>query len=196
MCSEEECPGIDRHADVECKLLSTANEQRINKEGSRAKRDMKSFRNWSLLQDTLMTVRCLNHKYSNKDTWGLLLDMDSNWSKWSRYGRVSSFNFFLFTTALLNCWMCFAFRSPLYEQALNLVKIIRMEFCITEELYSTDEIMKVMAILDTNAYEVKMPEMNIQGGYKLASLAEHSCTPNAIKTTSSKFLLINRRIGE
>lgn len=33
-----------------------------------------------------------------------------------------------------------------------------------------------------------MPEVNIQGCYQLASLAEHSCMPNAFKTTSSKSL--------
>jgi hypothetical protein len=31
-----------------------------------------------------------------------------------------------------------------------------------------------------------MPKVNVQGCYKLASLAEHDCLPNAFKTTSSK----------
>jgi hypothetical protein len=68
---------------------------------------------------------------------------------------------------------------------------MRSEYHISEDRYKTEEIMKVLAILDTNAYEVKMPDMNIQGAYKLASLAEHNCVPNAIKTTSSKCDMIN-----
>lgn len=79
----------------------------------------------------------------------------------------------------------------MYDNAQELVNTIRTEFRISEELHSTEEIMKVLAILDINAYEIKMPDLNVQGAYKLASLAEHSCVPNALKSTMSKFNDLN-----
>ena len=47
----------------------------------------------------------------------------------------------------------------------------------------------IQAILDINAYEVRMPHTNIQASYALASLAEHNCTPNTHKTISSKSIV-------
>jgi len=67
------------------------------------------------------------------------------------------------------------------------VNTIRTEFQIPEHAHSTDEVMKILAILNINAYEIKMPDVNIQGVYKLASLAEHNCVPNALKSTESKY---------
>lgn len=65
---------------------------------------------------------------------------------------------------------------------------LKDSFEIPPNRYEDLEMMKVLAILDTNAYEVKMPSVNIQGCYQTASLAEHKCVPNAFKITSSKEL--------
>jgi hypothetical protein len=106
LCSAEECPGIARHAEVECKLLrlrlnsvSIPDDDEAAGESNGAtteecKIEMKSDgRNWSLLQDTLMVIRCLDLKYSNEGKWNELLDMDPNWERWSRYGTRNILSF-------------------------------------------------------------------------------------------------------
>jgi hypothetical protein len=67
------------------------------------------------------------------------------------------------------------------------LQCVREQYGISQEQCTNAEILQILAIFDINAYEIKMPDVNVQGCYQLASLAEHSCVPNAFKATSSKF---------
>lgn len=74
------------------------------------------------------------------------------------------------------------FRSSHYTPAKYMEEVIRNEYKLSESEFPSCEILQVQAILDINAYEVQLEESSIQAAYKLASLAEHSCTPNMHKS--------------
>ncbi|CAG7786534.1 unnamed protein product [Allacma fusca] len=139
------CPGIGRH-EMECSFLSE-----VTRKGEE--------RDWRLLSDCLMVIRCLLLKYHDVPRWQSLLDMETNWDFWSR--------------------------SPLYARAEETIRVLRTEFGMTEDKFTSDEMLDVQAVLDINAYEVRMPYVNIQASYSLARLAEHNCVPNTHKTIST-----------
>ena len=74
----------------------------------------------------------------------------------------------------------------MYSRAEETLRLLRNEFGMKEEDFTTGEILDVQAVLDINAYEVRMPYVNIQASYAMARLAEHNCVPNTHKTISSK----------
>ena len=80
-------------------------------------------------------------------------------------------------------------RSSLYPRAAELIHRIRKQYGLDEDEYSTPEILHVQAALDINAYEVRMPDVNVQAIYAMARLVEHACVPNTHRTISSKLLL-------
>lgn len=85
-------------------------------------------------------------------------------------------------------------RSAHYSSAVYLESVIRNEYLLSQEEYSSNDILKVQAILDINAYEVQLGDTNIQAAYKTASLAEHNCTPNAHKSICGKQILITNHL--
>ncbi|XP_045131510.1 uncharacterized protein LOC123516301 [Portunus trituberculatus] len=61
-----------------------------------------------------------------------------------------------------------------------------------EEDYNTEVIEKVLGILDTNAFEIRLPDSSILGVYQKASLLEHDCIPNTHRTFDADLNLIVR----
>ncbi|XP_059478254.1 SET domain-containing protein SmydA-8-like [Neocloeon triangulifer] len=47
---------------------------------------------------------------------------------------------------------------------------------------SEKEMLRLLAVLEVNAYEVRMPTNNVQAVYPVASLPEHNCIPNTFRT--------------
>ena len=97
-------------------------------------------------------------EHQNKAKWAALLEMEANWES--------------------------GYRSPLPDNSDDVIRTLKMFYAVEDSSHSTEEIFWVTAILDIDAYEVKMPAVNIQRGKRVASLAEHSCLPNSFKTTS------------
>lgn len=124
---------------------------------------------WEKLSDSLMLVRCLLLKLEDKRKWKCLMEMEKNWESWSE--------------------------SPLYSSAKEMETFIRSYFCLPEEQFSSLDILSVQAILDINSYEIRLPNSssNIQAAYQLASLAEHSCLPNTIRTVCSTTMEVTFR---
>ncbi|XP_037072819.1 uncharacterized protein LOC119093909 [Pollicipes pollicipes] len=46
--------------------------------------------------------------------------------------------------------------------------------------------------MDTNAYEIRLPEINVQGIYPRAALFEHNCVPNTHRTFDADLTLVVR----
>ncbi|XP_065342468.1 SET domain-containing protein SmydA-8-like [Cloeon dipterum] len=46
---------------------------------------------------------------------------------------------------------------------------------------SQKEMLRLLAVLEVNAYEVRMPTNNVQAVYPIASLPEHNCMPNTFR---------------
>ncbi|KAK3849746.1 hypothetical protein Pcinc_042339, partial [Petrolisthes cinctipes] len=61
-----------------------------------------------------------------------------------------------------------------------------------EEEYDTEIIEKVLGILDTNAFEIRLPDSSILGVYPSASLLEHDCIPNTHRTFDADLNLVVR----
>ncbi|CAL4066087.1 unnamed protein product [Meganyctiphanes norvegica] len=61
-----------------------------------------------------------------------------------------------------------------------------------EPTYSTELIQKVIGIIDTNAFEIRLPESCIQGVYQKGSLLEHNCIPNSHRTFDENLSLVVR----
>ncbi|ODM97009.1 Protein msta, isoform B [Orchesella cincta] len=118
-------------------------------------------RDWNQLSDCLMVVRCILFKKTDQRKWKRMLEMEANWDKWTG--------------------------SPLFATANEIEQIIRNEFGLTPTEFPKSEILVVQAILDINAYEVRMCDSNVQAVYTLASLAEHNCNPNTHKTICSMY---------
>jgi len=67
---------------------------------------------------------------------------------------------------------------------------------ITERLkmdkYEEDVIKKVLGVLDTNAFEIRLPDSSIQGVYSQGAMLEHSCIPNTHRTFDADLNLVVR----
>ena len=61
-----------------------------------------------------------------------------------------------------------------------------------EDEYDTELIDKVLGILDTNAFEIRLPDSSILGVYQKASLLEHDCIPNTHRTFDADLNLVVR----
>lgn len=61
-----------------------------------------------------------------------------------------------------------------------------------EDEYETEVIEKVLGILDTNAFEIRLPDSSILGVYQKASLLEHDCVPNTHRTFDADLNLVVR----
>lgn len=61
-----------------------------------------------------------------------------------------------------------------------------------EDEYETEIIEKVLGILDTNAFEIRLPDSSILGVYQKASLLEHNCIPNTHRTFDADLNLVMR----
>ena len=46
--------------------------------------------------------------------------------------------------------------------------------------------------METNAYEIRLPEINVQGVYTRAALFEHDCVPNTHRTFDENLTLVVR----
>ena len=46
--------------------------------------------------------------------------------------------------------------------------------------------------METNAYEIRLPEINVQGIYPRAALFEHDCVPNTHRTFDEDLTLVVR----
>lgn len=73
----------------------------------------------------------------------------------------------------------------------TVVDIIHNRFQLEDE-YDTDTIEKVLGILDTNAFEIRLPDSSILGVYQNASLLEHDCIPNTHRTFDADLNLVVR----
>lgn len=58
--------------------------------------------------------------------------------------------------------------------------------------YDEDVIKKVLGILDTNAFEIRLPDSSIQGVYMQGAMLEHSCIPNTHRTFDADLNLVVR----
>ena len=67
---------------------------------------------------------------------------------------------------------------------------------ITERLsidrYEPEVIKKVLGIIDTNAFEIRLPDSSIQGIYAQGAMLEHSCIPNTHRTFDADLNLVVR----
>ncbi|KAG0724321.1 SET domain-containing protein SmydA-8, isoform A [Chionoecetes opilio] len=61
-----------------------------------------------------------------------------------------------------------------------------------EDEFGTEIIDKVLGILDTNAFEIRLPDSSILGVYQKASLLEHDCIPNTHRTFDADLNLVIR----
>uniref|UniRef100_A0A6A7FNU5 Protein msta-like n=2 Tax=Hirondellea gigas TaxID=1518452 RepID=A0A6A7FNU5_9CRUS len=69
---------------------------------------------------------------------------------------------------------------------------IIMERMQQVDKYDEDLIKKILGIIDTNAYEIRLPDSSIQGIYSQASMLEHSCIPNTHRTFDADLNLVVR----
>ncbi|KAF0291395.1 SET domain-containing protein SmydA-8, isoform A [Amphibalanus amphitrite] len=51
---------------------------------------------------------------------------------------------------------------------------------------------RICGIMETNAYEIRLPEINVQGVYARAALFEHDCVPNTHRTFDENLTLVVR----
>ncbi|KAA0203419.1 hypothetical protein HAZT_HAZT011229 [Hyalella azteca] len=72
----------------------------------------------------------------------------------------------------------------------TVVDIIRERLKI--DRYDEDLIKKVLGIIDTNAFEIRLPDSSIQGVYSQGSMLEHSCIPNTHRTFDADLNLVVR----
>ncbi|KAF2365894.1 Zinc finger MYND-type [Trinorchestia longiramus] len=67
---------------------------------------------------------------------------------------------------------------------------------ITERLkierYDEELIKKVLGIIDTNAFEIRLPDSSIQGVFGQGAMLEHSCIPNTHRTFDADLNLVVR----
>lgn len=60
------------------------------------------------------------------------------------------------------------------------------------EQYETETIEKVLGVIDTNAFEIRLPDSSILGVYGTAALLEHDCIPNTHRTFDADLNLVVR----
>lgn len=60
------------------------------------------------------------------------------------------------------------------------------------EKYDEDTIKKVLGIIDTNAFEIRLPDSSIQGVFSQGAMLEHSCIPNTHRTFDADLNLVVR----
>lgn len=58
--------------------------------------------------------------------------------------------------------------------------------------YDEDLIKKVLGIIDTNAFEIRLPDSSIQGVFSQGAMLEHSCIPNTHRTFDADLNLVIR----
>jgi len=58
--------------------------------------------------------------------------------------------------------------------------------------YDEDLIKKILGIIDTNAFEIRLPDSSIQGVYSQGAMLEHSCIPNTHRTFDADLNLVVR----
>ena len=58
--------------------------------------------------------------------------------------------------------------------------------------FDADTIQKIVGILDTNAFEIRLPDSSIQGVYGEGAMMEHSCVPNTHRTFDADLKLVIR----
>ncbi|XP_069163542.1 uncharacterized protein [Procambarus clarkii] len=60
------------------------------------------------------------------------------------------------------------------------------------EEYDTETIEKVLGVIDTNAFEIRLPDSSILGVYEKASMLEHDCVTNTHRTFDADLNLVVR----
>lgn len=60
------------------------------------------------------------------------------------------------------------------------------------EQFDTATIEKVLGIIDTNAFEIRLPDSSILGVYGMAAILEHNCVPNTHRTFDADLNLVVR----
>jgi len=58
--------------------------------------------------------------------------------------------------------------------------------------YDQELIKKVLGIIDTNAFEIRLPDSSIQGVFSQGAMLEHSCIPNTHRTFDADLNLVVR----
>ncbi|KAB7494068.1 Protein msta, isoform A [Armadillidium nasatum] len=71
----------------------------------------------------------------------------------------------------------------------TVVDIIHNRLCLE---YSEELINQILGIIDTNAFEIRLPDSSIMGVYATGSLLEHSCIPNTHRTFDADLNLVVR----
>ncbi|KAF4527600.1 hypothetical protein B566_EDAN015154 [Ephemera danica] len=105
------------------------------------------------LYDCVILIRCLMLRRQSPAHWAQLAAMEAHESKR---------------------------RPPLQRRrARALCALLKSRFGVEAE---ESEMLRLLAVLEVNAYEVRMPATNVQAVYPIASLPEHSCIPNTFRT--------------
>jgi len=72
----------------------------------------------------------------------------------------------------------------------TVVDIIKERLCMDK--YNDEIMAKVLGIIDTNAFEIRLPDSSIQGVFSQGAMLEHSCIPNTHRTFDADLNLVVR----